>query len=114
MDLDPLVGIDEPRMPLRSKLLNNPQLQQRYLQYVRTIAEMLEWNNLGPRVQRIRELIDDEVAQDTRMLATYDEFRSATSDEKPSENSTGLRSFAEKRAAYLLGHAKIMGLPASP
>ena len=75
---------------------------------------MLNWNNLGPRVQQMRELIEDEVAKDTRKLTSNDEFRAATSVEKPGVTSNGLRSFAEKRAAYLLGHAKIEDLPDSP
>ena len=52
------MGLDEERMPLRSRLLNNPKWQVQYLQHVRTIAELLSWDNLGPRVAQMRELIE--------------------------------------------------------
>ena len=38
-DLDPLVGLNDTTKPLRSKLLAVPALRQRYLSYVREIAE---------------------------------------------------------------------------
>ena len=38
VDLDPLVGLNDARMPLRSKLLAVPSLNARYLEHVRTIA----------------------------------------------------------------------------
>ena len=37
-DLDPLVGLDDTRKPLRSRLLAVPALRARYLDHVRTIA----------------------------------------------------------------------------
>src|SRR5262249_14431991 len=37
--LDPLIGLDDPRKPLRSRLLAVPSLRARYLKYVRQIAE---------------------------------------------------------------------------
>ena len=37
--LDPLIGLDDPSKPLRSKLLAVPGLRTRYLAYVREIAE---------------------------------------------------------------------------
>src|SRR5207249_12155300 len=39
VELDPLVGLDDARKPLRSKLLAVPALRAKYLEYVRTIAE---------------------------------------------------------------------------
>ena len=45
-DLDPLVGLDDPRMPLRSRLLAVPELREQYLANVRTIArQSLDWEN---------------------------------------------------------------------
>ena len=38
-DLDPLVGLDDTSKPLRSKLLAVPALRERYLAYVRDIAD---------------------------------------------------------------------------
>ena len=54
-DLDPLVGIDDATKPLRSKLLAVPALRERYLAYVRDIAQKwLDWNTLGPRFRSTR------------------------------------------------------------
>ena len=69
VDLDPLVGLDDARKPLRSRLLAVPSLKARYLDHVRTIAEeWLDWNRLGPVVARYRALIEKEVEHDTRKL----------------------------------------------
>jgi spore coat protein CotH len=47
-DLDPLIGLDDLRKPLRSRLLAVPRLKARYLAHVRTIAEdKLDWKKLG-------------------------------------------------------------------
>lgn len=108
--LDPLIGLDEERKPLRSKLLSVPKLQQRYLEHVRTVAEMLQWDNIGPRVESTKRLIEDDVAADTRKLFTIENFRSATSDQVPDESSTHLRAFCEQRSKYLLNYEKIKAL----
>src|SRR5207245_1495014 len=51
LELDPLVGLNNTRMPLRSKLLAVPALKTRYLACVKTIAEKsLDWKQLGPVV----------------------------------------------------------------
>ena len=107
MELDPLVGIDSDRFPLRSRLLANETLRTRYLQYVRLIAtKHLNWEHLGPRVASARKLIQTEVKADTRTLTTDDAFQQAT------DNRNGeLRQFCEKRADYLLGLDVIKQLP---
>ena len=49
IELDPLVGLNDARKPLRSRLLAVPALKARYLDHVRTIAEdWLDWNKLKP------------------------------------------------------------------
>lgn len=106
VELDPLTGLDQERMPLRSVLLNSPKWQRQYLQNLREIAEMLAWKNLGPIVAQHRALLEDEVARDTRKLFTTEAFLAATSD----ASETGLRSFADKRSAFLLNHEKIKAL----
>jgi spore coat protein CotH len=105
--LDPLVGLDNERMPLRSKLLAVPELKARYLEYVRAIAEnSLDWNKLGPVVADHRALIRDAVERDTKKLSTFEAFLKATSDESvkadANEREISLRTFADKRRAYLL------------
>ncbi|MCA9062879.1 MAG: CotH kinase family protein [Planctomycetaceae bacterium] len=112
-DLDPLTGLEDPRKPLRSKLLAVPALKQRYLDYVRQIAEKsLDWKQLGPVVAQYRALIRDEVQRDTKQLSTYDAFLTATADTPESANDSqqprvgrhqmSLRSFADQRREYLL------------
>lgn len=117
VELDPLVGLDDARKPLRSKVLSDPTLQARYLQYVRAIAEQLDWSKLGPVVAKHRAMIDNEVKIDTRKLETYGAFLRATADtEKAESNSAApeqgwraapmpLRAFADQRRSYLLNYS---------
>ena len=96
-DLDPLVGLDDTTKPLRSKLLVVPALRQRYLSYVREIADKhLDWKTLGPRIEQYQALIAADVKADTRKLYSTEAFKTATDGEGES-----LKSFVEKRRAYL-------------
>ncbi|TWU32195.1 CotH kinase family protein [Novipirellula artificiosorum] len=103
VDVDPLVDINSDRMPLRSRLLGVPELQQRYLQYVQQIAsESVVWENLGPVVEDYRQLIEPLVKADTRKLTSYEAFQAATDPETPSsDHSMSLRRFADERPAFL-------------
>jgi spore coat protein CotH len=93
-DLDPLVGMNDTTKPLRSKLLAVPALRTRYLEYVRQVAtRWLDWNTLGPLAQRYQALIADDVRKDTRKLDTFEAFESGVN---------GLKTFAERRRAFLL------------
>src|SRR5688500_15030198 len=75
-DLDPLVGLTDATKPLRSKLLAVPALRERYLGYVRDIAEKwLDWRTLGPIAQTYHALIADDVKLDTRKLYSFEDFR---------------------------------------
>jgi len=97
-DLDPLVGLDDTTKPLRSKLLAVPALRERYLSYVREIAQKhLDWKTLGPRVQQYQALIADDVKADTRKLYSFEAFKADTDGGEKS-----LKNFVEKRRAYLL------------
>ena len=101
VDLDPLVGLDNARMPLRSKLLAVPSLKNKYLQRVRTIAEQsLTWAELEPVIASARKLLDSELAADTRKLTSHDGFLVATSPELPAEGAPrqGLRNFIDARS----------------
>jgi hypothetical protein len=117
VDLDPLIGLDDERMPLRGRLLKLPNLREQYLAHVREIAEeSLDWEKLGPVVAEQRALIEGAVREDTRKLGTTEEFLRATSPEATSDEANGeaktdqpaarrgisLRDFAEKRREYLL------------
>jgi len=114
VELDPLIGLDDPRKPLRSKVLASPALRAKYLANVRTVAEKsLNWNRLGPVVASYRKLIEKEVEADTRKLDSYEAFLRATDgsaalDNPPSPvrgfgtGAMNLRAFANQRAKYLL------------
>ena len=76
VDLDPLVGLDDARKPLRSKLLAVPALRARYLGYVRDIArELARLEEARAARAQYQSLIADEVKADTRKLYSLDAFR---------------------------------------
>ncbi len=124
-DLDPLIGLDDARKPLRSKVLSVPSLRVRYLQHVRTIAEeSLDWKKLGPIVAGYRSLIEKEIEADTRKLSSFADFQKATADvvtkesnDKaesepprrfgPPHHSVSLRAFADQRREFLLNHEAV-------
>lgn len=115
--LDPLIGLDDARKPLRSKLLAVPALRQRYLQCVRTIAEKsLDWQQTGPLVSQCRALIEGPLQVDRKKLSTYEEFLTATADTAgPSEDMRRhmpVRDFMDQRRHYLLAHVELAGLQA--
>jgi hypothetical protein len=116
--LNPLVGLNDARKPLRSRLLSVPNLRTRYLEHVRTIAEeWLDWNKLGPLVARHVALIEPQVEADTRKLYSLAAFKAATvADPSAIETAGGaaersLRRFADKRREFLLGLPEITQLP---
>ena len=110
VELDPLVGLDQQRMPLRSVLVNVPKWRKEYMANLREIARMMDWENIGPRVKQYRELIEAEVRKDTRKLFTNKQFTDATAQASPGKNSTSLRAFMDKRSAFLLEHPEIKAL----
>ncbi len=110
--LDPLVGLDDARKPLRSKVLAVPKLKAQYLAHVRTIADKsLDWKVLGPVVADYRKLIEAEVAADTRKLDTTADFLKATAPDatKAQGRDWPLRAFADQRRAFLLGYSEKKG-----
>jgi hypothetical protein len=107
-NLDPLVALDDPSKPLRSTLLQVPALRERYIEHVKTIAEALDWETLGPVVRNYATLIEPEVKADTRKLASYEAFEAAIAegdavgDLEPGETRNNLWTFAKERRKYLL------------
>ncbi len=98
VDLDPLTGLDDASKPLRSKLLAVPALRARYLGYVRDIAEnWLDWKVIGPLAQQYQTLIAADVKADTRKLYTFEAFEAGVS-----QGDESLKSFADRRRAFLL------------
>jgi hypothetical protein len=105
-DLDPLVGLDDVRKPLRAKLLAVPELRQRYLGYVHDIAEKwLDWQVVRPLVHQWQTLIEPDVTVDTRKIYDTDAFYTDVGDQggagQASEST--LKGFVERRRAFLLG-----------
>jgi hypothetical protein len=92
--LDPLIGLNDVTKPLRSKLLAVPALRERYMGYVKQVAtKWLDWNTLGPLVQKYQALIAADVKTDTRKLDSTEGFSSGVET---------LKTFAAQRRAYLL------------
>jgi hypothetical protein len=93
-----LVGLNDPTKPLRSRLLAVPELRQRYLEYVRDIAQRwLDWEVLGPIAREMHESIAEDVARDTRKLYSEQAFQRGLE-----ADNNSLRSFVEQRREYLL------------
>ncbi len=113
VELDPLVGLDQERFPLRSVLLNNPKWRKEYMANLAEIARMMDWENIGPRVKQYRSLIESEVRKDTRKLFTNKQFTESTAQGSPGKNSTSLRAFMDKRSAFLLKHPEIKAVETS-
>jgi hypothetical protein len=113
-DLDPLIGLDNERTPLRGRLLAIPSLRAKYLDHVREIAESsLDWDHLGPIVAEQRALVEQAMKEDTKMLGTFEGFDRATSTatqpDKDKSRASSLKDFADKRRKYLLDYEEPKG-----
>jgi hypothetical protein len=96
--LDPLVALDDPSKPLRSKLLAVPALRQRYLGYVRDIAtKWMDWNALLPIVKASHSLIAADVKSDTKKLYDYPGFQAGIAAE-----GNPVKAFMDARRGFLL------------
>ena len=105
------MALDDTNKALRHKLLAVPGLRARYLGYVADIAEKwLDWERLGPMVERYQALIADDVGRDTRKHDTTEAFLLGIygpADGSPALPST-IKGFAELRRAALLAHPEII------
>jgi hypothetical protein len=108
--LDPLTVLDDPNKALRHRLLAAPALRTRYLTYVGDIADKwLDWQRLGPLVERYQKQIAADVAGDTRKLDTVEAFTTGVyGDGQSAPAATTLKGFAEQRRAFLLAHPEIV------
>lgn len=121
LELDPLIAAEDPQKPLISKLLAVPAFRERYLRYVREIAERwLDWDNLEPLARGYHEMIAPDVKADTRKLESTEAFVTGLADSFgqsedtgrfPMQRSVSLKDFANQRRAYLLNHNEIKHLP---
>ena len=108
--LDPFVVARDDGKPLVSKLLAVPALKERYLSYVREIAEkQLDWKKLRPTAERYHALIAPVVREETRALDTTEAFEKSLTEDLEGRGSFGrigisLKSFADQRREYLLNY----------
>lgn len=106
--LDPLVALEDPTKPLRSKVLAVPKYREQYLANLRELAEKsLNWDVLGPVIAAQAKLVGDDVKAETRGLSSYEAFVFATSaaSNKKSDGSTmSLKDFIEARQKFLLDY----------
>jgi hypothetical protein len=108
---DPLVALDDTNKALRHRLLAVPALRARYLIYIRDIADRwLDWERLGPIVERYRSLIEEDVARDTRKLDSTESFRRGIygADDGSQLSATTIKGFVELRRAALLSHPDVV------
>jgi hypothetical protein len=118
VELDPFVAAKDGKKPLLSKMLAVPALRQRYLGYMREIAEKwLDWERLGPIAHQYHNLIEDEARLDTRKLESTAAFDASVEGEAEGPSGDGprprgisLKAFANQRRAYLLNHPEIQAL----
>ena len=112
------MGLNDNTKPLRSKLLAVPSLKAKYLAHERQIAsDWLDWQKLEPRVKGYRDLIEKEVAADTRKLTTLASFQQALGEKPAGDAPAGdrrprlsLPEFAQQRYKFLMNHAEIKKL----
>jgi hypothetical protein len=117
--LDPFAGSGDPQKAMLYYLLRVPAFEQKYLGYIRDIAEnWLTWEKLGPEIERVQALLKDDIAADRRKLystasfltsAVQDYYDAGASSPRPPEYS--LKGFINDRRAYLLSYPGIARPP---
>jgi hypothetical protein len=101
VELDPMYGADDKSRPLISKLLEVPTLKERYLGYVRHLAEnWLDWKKIAPIAEQYQSLIAADIKTDTHKLESEEAFENGITEDAGRRMS--LKTFVEKRRAYLL------------
>ncbi len=120
VELDPLVALDDPSKPLRSKLLKVPALRKRYLKYVYEVAEKaLDWQTLGQVVEGHRERGQEWVKIDSRKLSSNESYDAGTAIQAAIQAANqggemGLKQFADQRRAFLMSHPEILKAVQTP
>lgn len=112
-ELDPFIGSDDPTKVLLHRLLAVPKLRKQYLGYIKDIAtKWLDWNRLGPIARDYQNLIRKDVEEDTRKLASYQEFEALVEHDIEGERRTlmSLKTFCEQRREFLLNYPEIQAL----
>ena len=111
VELDPLEGVLDPGKPLLYRMLAVPEWRDRYLGYVRDVADKwLDWERLGPLARRYQAVIAADMPRDTRKLFSTESFALAVTRDDAVHDFGGpiaapdlsLMHFAELRREYLL------------
>jgi hypothetical protein len=91
--------------PLVQRLLENSRLRMRYTAHVRTILnDWISWDVVGPVVDELVELIDENIKSDTRKLYSYEQFAEGGGGER---GGPTLRDFIDQRQIYLCTHEEL-------
>jgi hypothetical protein len=110
VELHPMTGAKDESKPLFSKLMEVPALKQRYLGYVRHIAEnWLDWEKIGPLVEQYQAVIAADIEKDTHKLDSTEAFKSGV--DQDGGRRTSIKGFVEKRRAYLLSLPEVKDAP---
>jgi hypothetical protein len=112
VDLDPLLDLENDRMPLRNRVLAVPAYREKYLRYLRTIADIdFDVARMVAFIDDNRALIINEIKADTRKLSSFDAFLGALNiplDDAPAPGN--IYQFLEQRRTFLLAHEQIADL----
>ena len=108
--LSPLAGADQPDKALLYRLLAVQEYRQKYLGYVRDINnKWMNWERFGAVASSYQALIADEVRRDSRKLTSTEGFDASLAVDVGGgggmfgHTGTSLKSFVEKRHAFLAG-----------
>ena len=75
LNWSPFYREDDERFPLLNRLLQNPEVRQRYLAHLRTVlAEYFVEEKVHQRISDLAELIDQKVQDDPKKIYSYTEF----------------------------------------
>jgi hypothetical protein len=117
VQLDPLYIANDASKALAHRLLAVPALRERYLGYVRDIAQnWLDWNKLGPIAEQYHALITEDMKRDTRKLDSTEDFEISLTENIKNGGGFGpretisIKNFADQRREYLLNHPEIKNL----
>ncbi|TFG60002.1 MAG: hypothetical protein E4H36_12825, partial [Spirochaetales bacterium] len=105
--LDPLGHLNNPRLPVISRLLALPRLRARYLAHMKTIVEeWLDWNRLKPVIESYRSLIAHEVKADDKKLYSWESFEESFAEGETGHTygTPGFEAFVTERREFLLSH----------
>jgi hypothetical protein len=111
VEMDTFAGADDPTKPLLNRLLAVPELRERYLGFVRQIAqEWLDWKKIGPAAAEFQRLIAADVKTETHNLYPFETFQKSVTEDIEEQGFRGprtrisLKSFVEQRRAFLLSY----------